>query len=388
MKKQTQEYNVRAPKKRIKHDSVAAMIGTFMLFILCAFAIIGGDREYSENENRFLALRPKFSLSTVEEGKFMKDTDSYFSDQFLFRDAFVGLRTKIDVFFGKRDINGVYVGEDHFLFEKPSVYDEERVTKTTDMMNKIRLKNPGINSYVAIAPNSNEILSDYLPKNAPVPDQTEQINRIYSNLNGFTCIDLCTPLKSTASPEMLYYRTDHHWTSAAVDIAYEQIATHMQLEMDAHHYEYLAVTNDFQGTLASSSGIFSTKDTIYIPAFQNDVKYKVTYVQENKTVMSVFDRTKLAEKNKYEVFFGGNFSQINIETNSANDRTLLVIKDSYANSLIPLLIPHYRNIIIVDPRYYNGNIQQTIEEEGVTDILWMYNANTFLNDTSISEKFS
>ena len=77
-----------------------------------------------------------------------------------------------------------------------------------------------------------------------------------------------------------------------------------------------------------------------------------------------------------------------IESSSANDKVLMVVKDSYANSLIPLLIPHYKKIIIIDPRYYNGNIQDIIDTESVTDMLWLYNANTFLNDTSITGKFS
>ena len=116
--------------------------------------------------------------------------------------------------------------------------------------------------------------------------------------------------------------------------------------------------------------------------------YRVTYVDEGKTCNTVFDQTKLLEKSKYDVFFGGNYSQILIETNSQSDRVLMVVKDSYANSLIPLLIPHFKTIIVVDPRYYNDNVQGIIEREEVTDILWLYNVNTFLNDTSISGKFN
>jgi hypothetical protein len=77
-----------------------------------------------------------------------------------------------------------------------------------------------------------------------------------------------------------------------------------------------------------------------------------------------------------------------IETNAPSDRVLMVVKDSYANSLIPLLIPHFKTIVVVDPRYYTDNVQEIIEREEVTDILWLYNANTFLNDTSIYGKFN
>ena len=381
-------YNNPRKQKSNIFEVISAAIATLMLLAVSIFSFIAKDREYSENENRYLAQKPLLSLSSIEDGKFMKDTDSYLSDQFVMRDLLVSTRTGIDVFFGKREINGVYIGRKHYLFEKPSAFDEQRMNKTTATMNAISSKNPNVRSYVAIAPNSSEVLSKYMPLNAPSENQTEQINKIYSKLTGYTAVDLCEPLKSAENPDELYYKTDHHWTAAAVDIAFPKIASAMQLNTGGLTYENIPVTNSFKGTLASSSGIFSASDTISVPAYKPDIMYRVTYVAEGKTCNTVFDSSKLDEKSKYEVFFGGNFAQINIESNPLSDRTLVIIKDSYANSLIPLLIPHFKKIIIIDPRYYNENIQSTIEQEEVTDILWLYNANTFLTDTSITGKLS
>ena len=292
-------------------EFISAMTVTLMLLLVCVFTLAGQDREYSENENRNLAGKPIFSLSSVMDGKFMEDMDSYLSDQFVLRDALVRTRTDIDIFIGKREINGVYIGKKHYLFEKPSEYDEKHVKRTTDTMNGISAAYGEIRNYVAIAPNSSEILSDYMPSNAPSQNQTEQISKVYSNLNGFTCIDLCGPLKNADDP---------HWTSEAVDIAYRKIAADMGLDPSAYSYDNLAVTNGFQGTLASSSGIFSAKDTIRIPTCPQDIMYRVTYVNEGKTCTTVFDQSKLSEKSKYDVFFGGNFAQIMIETNAPSDR--------------------------------------------------------------------
>ena len=369
-------------------EFISAMAVTLLLILVSVFSIAGKDREYSENENRNLAQKPAVTLSSIMDGKFMEDMETYLSDQFVMRDTLVSIRTDLDVFIGKREINGVYIGKKHFLFEKPSAYNEDRIKKTTDTMNGISAQNGEIRSYVAIVPNSSEILSDYMPSNAPSQNQLEQVGKVYSSLNGYTCIDLFTPLKNAEDPAALYYKTDHHWTSEAVDIAYRKIATDMGLDANAYQYKELAVTNSFQGTLASSSGIFSAKDTISIPTCPENIMYRVTYVEEGRTCNTVFDQTKLLEKSKYDVFFGGNFSQIMIETNSESDRVLMVVKDSYANSLIPLLIPHFKTIIVIDPRYYTGNVQEIIEREEVTDILWLYNVNTFLNDTSIYGKFN
>jgi len=371
-----------------KFECISAFVVTVILFVVSLLSIVGKDREYSENENRYLTTKPALSWSSLFDGKFMDDAEAYLSDQFLLRDTLVSTRTNIDVFFGKREINGVYIGKKHFLFEKPSEFNEARVKKTTDAMNNLKARNESVNTYIAIAPNSSEILKDYLPSKAPVPDQTEQIKKIYANLPGYTPVDLCTPLKNAPNPQDLYYKTDHHWTANAVSLAYNEIKRTLNLENGSYEYKNLPVTNSFQGTLASSAGIFSAQDTISIPTCPSDIMYRVTYVEEERVTTTVFDQSKLSGKSKYEVFFGGNFAQVVIESNSPNDRVLMVIKDSYANSVIPLLIPHFKKIIIVDPRYYNDNIQNVIDSEGVTDCLWLYNANTFLNDTSIAGKFS
>ena len=201
-------------------------------------------------------------------------------------------------------------------------------------------------------------------------------------------LDLRETIMQTETPYDLFYMTDHHWTAAAAEIAFKGIAKEMKLNTNSYKYSTLPVTTQFRGTLASSSGIFSARDTISIPVFEPEIVYAVNYVDENKKSASLYDSSKLEEKSKYDVFFGGNYSQIKIDTSVKNSRVLLVIKDSYANSVVPMLLPYFRSIIIVDPRYYNETLQDTIDVEAVTDILWLYNANTFLNDTSISAKFS
>ena len=52
-----------------------------------------------------------------------------------------------------------------------------------------------------------------------------------------------------------------------------------------------------------------------------------------------------------------------------------------------MLIPYYKSIVIIDPRYYTDKIEQTVKDNGVTDILWLYNTNTFFTDTSIANTF-
>ncbi len=362
----------------------AALLLTVLLFTVSILSVTAKDREYSENENRYLAAAPVFSADSVMDGKFMKDTEAYLSDQFFARDLLVKARTDTDIFFGKKEVNDVYIGKQHFLFEKPAAYDEERVDKTVKAIKTLRKKNPKIRTYFALAPSASEILTDFMPANAPTQNQTEQIQSVYDRMKKIRCIDLCTPLKEAKEPTKLYYKTDHHWTANAAEIAFTQLKARMKIKSTKYTMQTYPVTNTFQGTLASSSGLFRAQDTISITVPEPEVKYTVTYVSENEKRPSVFDSSKLQQKSQYDVFFGGNFAQIRIDTSSSSKRVLLVIKDSYANCVVPMLIPYFKSIVMVDPRYYRDDIEATIEKEGVTDILWLYNINTFLNDTSIA----
>ncbi len=364
----------------------AAVLVTLLIVLLSVGSLIAKDREYSANENRYLAGRPSLSLSSLTSGKFMEDTEAYLSDQFLGRDFLVRTRAGIDRFVGKREVNDVYVGKDHFLFEKPSTWDEARMTRTLNTINLVTSKSGDIRSYMAIAPNATELLKDYLPTGAPVTNQTQQIEAIYKNLPDVECVDLVKPLKAVKDPTALYYRTDHHWTAAAAEVAFREIALAMGLVPDAVSYQTLPVTNSFRGTMASSSGIFKASDTISITVPEKEQKLVVTYVNEDKKTATLFDASRLKEKSQYDVFFGGNFAEVRIDTGAGSDRVLLVLKDSYANCVIPMMTPFFKTIVLVDPRYYNDNLPDTISKEGVTDLLWFYNVNTFLNDTSIGDK--
>ena len=363
----------------------AAAVVTLLAVLLAVGSLIAKDRTYSANENRYLAGRPALSLSSITSGKFMEDTEAYLSDQFVGRDFLVRTRAGIDRFVGKREVNGVYIGKDHFLFEKPSTWDDARMTRTLNTMNLVTAKSGDIRSYMALAPNATELLKNYLPTGAPVTNQTRQIEAV-KNLPHVQCVDLVTPLKAVSDPTLLYYRTDHHWTAIAAEVAFREIATAMGLVPDAVSYKTMPVTNSFQGTMASTSGIFKASDTISITVPEKEQKFVVTYVNEDKKTSTLFDASKLKEKSQYDVFFGGNFAEVRIDTGAESERVLLVLKDSYANCVIPMLTPYFKTIVLVDPRYYNDNLPDTIAKEGVTDLLWLYNVNTFLNDTSIGDK--
>ena len=110
----------------------------------------------------------------------------------------------------------------------------------------------------------------------------------------------------------------------------------------------------------------------------------VSYVEEQEKKATLYDTSKLKEKDKYAMFLGGNSGLIDIRTTADSTDRLLIVKDSYANSLVPFLTPYYREIFMVDPRYYYGDIHEIMENNKITSVLFLYNGNTFVEDNSIS----
>ena len=142
------------------------------------------------------------------------------------------------------------------------------------------------------------------------------------------------------------------------------------------------VSENFQGTLQSRINVDWTKDSIqYFPETEKKA-VSVTYDFAD-TADSLYAPDYLDTKNQYGFFLNDNHAFIEIHTGYNPGKTLFVIKDSYANSLIPLLTAHYENIYVVDLRYFNGKLFQLMEqyepEQGM-DVLVLYDCIHFLED--------
>ena len=111
----------------------------------------------------------------------------------------------------------------------------------------------------------------------------------------------------------------------------------------------------------------------------------VNYVEEGEKTASMYESSALDQKDQYEVFFGGNHSRIDITTPVNENKNLLIFKDSYANCFIPLLQPYFRSITVIDPRYYYDDVDRLITDNSITDVLFLYNVDTFMTDTSLAD---
>lgn len=364
------------------------MAGIFLFFLIIAFAfnLFSKDKKYSESENRMLAQKPEFSMANLASGKYMKDMEDYVTDQFFIRDKWINLKVLEDLALGKRESNGVYIGKKDHLMEIPTAPNQKALDNNLDAISNFSASHPDINTVMTLIPNAAYVYNHLVPRNAPVRDQEADIKYVQSAVG--TSLDFVDLTKTMTShkDEEIYYKTDHHWTTLGAKYAFDALSTALGIDSPTQEYTIYPVTHSFQGTLTSKSGYDKGKDTIelYIPQNVN-TDCLVNFVDEGKRTASMYESAALENKDKYEVFFGGNHSRVDISTPMEGKKNLLLFKDSYANCFIPFLVPYYRNIIVIDPRYYYDNIESLITDNEITDILFLYNVNTFLGDTSLGD---
>ena len=355
--------------------------------IVLVSSIILPDTGFSEKENRILASRPALKLDQIISGGYEKQFETYENDQFPLRDMWITLKATTDRLMGKVEENGVYLGKNGYLMEAFNAPSQTQYDATVNAMTSFAQKHPDLKQYALIAPNSVNILTSNLPAFAPADDQNPWIDKLKDSLTsaGVTFIDIRDTFTDHKA-EDLYYHTDHHWTTLGAYYAYLQAAAFMGIDISSDSYDKAPVSQTFKGTLSAKSGFRSGETDeldVFLPNGDNTLSSVVNYVDEQKKSASFYDTSKLNTRDKYALFFGGNHAQIKISTPTESNNTLLVLKDSYANSFVPFLAQHYRKIIMIDPRYYYGDLEQLLQVENVQEVLYLYNANTFFADTSL-----
>lgn len=365
-------------------------IFSLIIIALSLFSLLKTDTVFSENENRVLAQKPAISLKTVLDGSFEADFEEYISDQFCFRDAWIRLKTLSEIALLKKDINGVYIGRDDYLIEMHEDIDTTAAYQNADYVLefiKDSIQSLGSeNVHMMLVPTASAVLTDYLVSHTVDFDQDSLIDYVkYSIADNF--IDVRDELKAHQG-DYVYYRTDHHWTSYGAYLSYVKWAKECGFEPYAEEdFDIEVFSEEFLGSTFSKINYAKRKDTIELYKLKENITYSVNINNGQKLGDSMFIREYLDEKDKYQVFLGGNNPIVTINTdknnNDGDERVLLVIKDSYAHCFVPFAANHYDKTVMVDLRYLKQTVSQVIEDNKVTDILVLYNAAQFAEDTNL-----
>jgi len=378
-------------RQRKVQEKLVGIIFILTLFLFLIINVIVPDREKSVQENRMLATKPKFRLSSLISGDYDEKFEAYMDDQFVGRDMWRKLKVTVDRIGGSRLENGVYIGTNGQLLEQIEVADENHLAANIKAIKSFSESQSKIPVRMMLVPDAANVLNHSLPALAKPEDQTQMFSMVRKDLgDSVEWIDVSTELNKHKT-EKIYYKTDHHWTTLGAFYAFQAAAPSLGIEGDlSGKYVSYAVSDSFNGMLASKSGVsLGEKEQIdiYVPT-EEDTDLIVDYVDEGKRSTSLYDSSKLKEKDQYTVFLGGNSSLLDIRTVSTSTKRLLLVKDSFANSFIPFLTPYYREIVVVDPRYYSGTINDLMDSYRISEVLFLYSGNTFFKDNNISGVFA
>lgn len=361
--------------------------GLFLSCLFCAFLfglmalhLLLPDREKSPVENRTLAQRPAFALSALTDGSFMEDTEEYLTDQFPFRDGWTGLKARAEQLLGKREFHQVYLCGDTLIHhgDQPGELAERNLGYVSALAGKTRLP-----IYLGLIPTASEVWQGKLPAGADRPDQAAFIAGALEK-TGLPAIDYLAALTEHRE-EPVYYRTDHHWTILGAWYGYNALCSALGADaVKREDFTPETVSREFNGTLYSQSGIhWLEPDTMEYWVPEGEIS--VTSWRTGKPEPSaLYDRSYLSEKDKYSSFLGGNQPLCLLENPSAPDgRTLLVVRDSYADSMAPFLAESFQKVVLLDLRTFHRPVAAYAEECGADVIVISYSVQNFITDKNL-----
>ncbi|WP_426350793.1 DHHW family protein [Alloiococcus sp. CFN-8] len=370
-------------------NKIITIVFIIVLGALSIMNVFTPKRGYSEGENRFLAQKPEFTLEAILNNTFSKEYEEYITDQFTLRDMWVSVKNKAEIYLGKKDNGRVYFGKDGYLIEKHSEegVNQELIKKNIafikEFIEGIKDDVPLENINMIIAPTIDGVQKDKLPAYAEVFNQEELLNVLEESFSNINYIDVKETLEENRQ-EYIYYRTDHHWTTYGAFLAYKEWCEDKGIAVDIEDYSIEQVTDKFLGsTYAQANILWGDPDTIEIYEPREKVDLNLEFNLGEKTTDTLYDYSKLEGRDKYGMFLWGNDPIVKIKSSNENGKKVIVIKDSYGNCFIPFMAKDYEEIHVIDLRYYNGDVKEYIKDNGIPEVLFLYNTISFAQDTNI-----
>lgn len=334
---------------------------------------------YSKTERRHLEQIPELSPETVLDGSFMADFESYTLDQFPFRDGFRSIKAVVQKYvFRQSDNNGVYEA-DGFLSKIDQTLSEtalERAVYKFSSVYEKYLKDTQTKVFFSVIPDKNVFLAD---KNGyPAYDYGRLYQTMEEGLSDMTFIPISDLLEIGD-----YYRTDSHWKQECIVDVAECLRTAMGRETyPTAEYETNTLSVPFYGVYYGQAALPAKADTLTY--LENETLSSCyVYDHENQRKIPMYDFLLAEGRDGYEMYLSGALSVITIENpNAADEKELVIFRDSFGSSIAPLLTEYYAKITLVDLRYLNENMLERFVDFTDQDILFLYSTSVLNNEAS------
>ncbi len=352
---------------------IVSILFSGILVIVLIINIFSKDKDISVSERRRLASFPEFSVNNLFNGTFFNNFDKYVVDQFVMRDYIRENKVRLDLAI-KNNYHDVYVYNDCLIKQEYPL----NVSSLKNLTDRIKIiSNKYLNDskiYYSVVPDKN-----YFVNNGNLRmDYDLLISKMNSELSSFNYIDIMSSL----SLEDYYYSDSHFKQENIVKVAIvilDKMGNNYYKDIN-YNKQYVDV---FKGVYSYQVPVKIKEDNINILSNEY-IDNAIVYDNLNKIDINVYDKSKINSWDLYDIYLGGAKGLLTIYNNLASsDDELIVFRDSYGSSLVPLLISSYKKITVIDTRYISSNILSDYVEFKGQDVLFLYSVSTINNSFTV-----
>lgn len=370
-----------------------------VLLVLGAFLCLLPKKTFSPEENRSLAAFPDCSAEAILDGSFAGGIADFCADQFPLRNQFVALKAGVELALGKGQNNSVILGKDGYLIKYPQYTEEQwhmmeqNVTAAARFAQAMEKNDIPFSFYVV--PRSVDINTERLPAVFDTDGLERDRERLLATAksDGLSVHDLTQTLRGLSEQNNIWYKTDHHWTMTGAYYAYVALADSLgYAPYPMSDFTPVTVCDSFLGTTQASSGMtWIPGEALTLLRYDGDEDFRTEIISGGQTVRTLngfYDFDALRTHDEYNVFLGGTNTIIRVSHPQRKDAPKLVLlKDSFSQSLAPLLARHF-DLLLVDPRTYSvqsGSILSLVQNEGADRVLLLYGLDTLYDSYSLNK---
>ena len=364
--------------KKIRTVGVIAIVTIWAL--LAGVHWFGPKTEISEAERRPLAQLPEISAETLLNGKFMSEFEDFTLDQFPLRDTFRQVKSLFHYYvLGQKDNNDIYIA-DGFAVKQEYPYNPQSVDHALNRFNYLYekyLKDSGSDIFMTIVPDKGYYLGE--SSGHLTMDYEAMFASFQARMPWAEFVDITDTL--TAQD---YYRTDTHWRQENLLDAATKLCEALGVSApNPGDYTPTALERPFYGVYYGQAALPMEPETMYV--MESELLKDCTVLDwESGKYNAVYDRNKLESRDLYDVFLSGSRSLLTIENpNASTDRELIVFRDSFGSSIVPLLVQDYAKVTLVDIRYIQIDVLNRFIEFGGQDVLFLYSTLVLNNSSTI-----
>ena len=365
--------------KKVRFFGFSALVLLWLALTMGAW--FGPTHDISESERRKLAQMPEITADSILGGKFMTKFEDFTLDQFPLRDTFRTLKALVHYnVLMQGDNNDIYVS-DGYAAKLEYPLNESSLSGALRKFEHIYekyLQGTDCNAFVSVVPDKSLYLAQsngYLSM-----DYQKLFDTVKTGVDWAQFVDISDLLVVGD-----YYRTDTHWRQERIlDVAQRLCAAMGTASFDESELIRTKVERPFYGVYYGQAALPMEPETLYY--LTNDLLNNcLVHNFETGKETRIYDMEKLQSRDLYDIYLSGAAALLEIKNPAATtDRELVVFRDSFGSSLIPLLVKDYAKVTVVDTRYIASDLVGEYLEFDDQDVLFLY--STLILNSSNSLK--